>query len=66
MRLVEQHIIKQSSIYYNELQDLLHKCKNLYNKGFFNIIRKSEKESFDVTMLPEGRGFWWNPVRISV
>lgn len=34
--------------------------------GAFNIIRKSEKESFDVTMLPEGRGFWWNPVRISV
>ena len=26
----------------------------------------SAKESFDVTMLPEGRGFWWNPVRISV
>lgn len=34
--------------------------------GAFNIIRKSEKESFDVTMLPEGGGFWWNPVRISV
>ena len=34
--------------------------------GAFNIIRKSEKESFDVTMLPKGRGFWWNPVRISV
>lgn len=33
--------------------------------GAFNIIRKS-KESFDVTMLPKGRGFWWNPVRISV
>ncbi len=149
MRLVEQHIIKQSSIYYNELQDLLHKCKNLYNKGLyvvrqhyfqykndntvkykylnsykatlegvnvkiveesytskcsfldneqickheeyagrrvkrglfktssgsiinadingaFNIIRKSAKEAFDVSILPEGRGFWWNPVRISV
>ena len=34
--------------------------------GAFNIIRKSEKESFDVTMLLKGRGFWWNPVRISV
>ena len=34
--------------------------------GAFNIIRKSAKESFDVTMLPKGRGFWWNPVRISV
>ena len=34
--------------------------------GAFNIIRKSEKESFDVSNLPEGRGFWWNPVRISV
>lgn len=34
--------------------------------GAFNIIRKSAKESFDVTMLPEGRGFWWNPLRISV
>ena len=34
--------------------------------GAFNIIRKSAKESFDVTMLPEGRGFWWNPIRISV
>lgn len=33
--------------------------------GAFNIIRKS-KESFDVSTLPEGRGFWWNPVRISV
>lgn len=33
--------------------------------GAFNIIRK-KKESFDVTTLPEGRGFWWNPVRISV
>lgn len=87
MRLVEQHTIKPSSVYYNELYDLLHKCKNLYNKGLyvvrqhyfqykddntvningaFNIIRKSEKESFDVTMLPKGRGFWWNPVRISV
>ena len=166
MRLVEQHTIKPSSVYYNELYDLLHKCKNLYNKGLyvvrqhyfqykddntvkykylnyyslekklrtendvdyralpapvaqqvlmmveesytskcsfldnerickhesykgrrtkrglfktssgktinadingaFNIIRKSEKESFDVTMLPEGRGFWCNPVRISV
>ena len=29
-------------------------------------LEKSEKESFDVTMLPKGRGFWWNPVRISV
>lgn len=141
MRLVEQHTIKQSSVYYNELYDLFHKYKNLYNKGLyvvrqhyfqykddntvkykylnyyvkiveesytskcsfldnerickhesykgrrikrglfktsfgkiinadingaFNIIRKSEKESFDVTMLPKGRGFWWNPVRISV
>lgn len=34
--------------------------------GAFNIIRKSAKESFDVTMLPGGRGFWWNPMRISV
>lgn len=34
--------------------------------GAFNIIRKSAKEAFNVTMLPEGRGFWWNPVRISV
>lgn len=33
--------------------------------GAFNIIRK-KKEAFDVTMLPEGIGFWWNPVRISV
>jgi hypothetical protein len=32
----------------------------------FNIIRKSAKEAFDVSTLPEGRGFWWNPVRISV
>lgn len=39
MRLVEQHIIKQSSIYYNELQDLLHKCKNLYNKGLY-VVRQ--------------------------
>lgn len=201
MRLVEQHIIKRSSIYYDELQDLLHKCKDLYNKGLyvvrqhyfqykddntvkykylnyyslelinhvvsngintivighnrcwkqeinigkrnnqnfvsipfnmfismisykatleginvkiveesytskcsfldneqickheeyagrrvkrglfktssgsiinadingaFNIIRKSAKETFDVSSLPEGRGFWWNPIRISV
>lgn len=39
MRLVEQHIIKQSSIYYNELQDMLHKCKNLYNKGLY-VVRQ--------------------------
>lgn len=39
MRLVEQHIIKRSSIYYNELQDLLHKCKNLYNKGLY-VVRQ--------------------------
>lgn len=39
MRLVEQHIIKQSSVYYNELQDLLHKCKNLYNKGLY-VVRQ--------------------------
>ena len=32
----------------------------------FNIIRKSAKEAFDVSILPEGRGFWWNPIRISV
>lgn len=32
----------------------------------FNIIRKSAKEAFDVSILSEGRGFWWNPVRISV
>lgn len=32
----------------------------------FNIIRKSAKEAFDVSNLPEGRGFWWNPVRIPV
>lgn len=32
----------------------------------FNIIRKSAKEAFDVSNLPEGRGFWWNPVRVSV
>lgn len=34
--------------------------------GAFNIIRKSAKEAFDVSSLPGGRGFWWNPVRISV
>ena len=39
MRLVEQHIIKSSSIYYNELLDLLHKCKNLYNKGLY-VVRQ--------------------------
>lgn len=32
----------------------------------FNIIRKSAKEAFDVSILSEGRGFWWNPVRIPV
>jgi putative transposase len=39
MRLVEQHTIKQSSVYYNELSDLLHKCKNLYNKGLY-VVRQ--------------------------
>lgn len=39
MRLVEQHTIKLSSIYYNELYDLLHKCKNLYNKGLY-VVRQ--------------------------
>lgn len=34
--------------------------------GAFNIIQKSAKETFDVTKLPEGRGFWWNPIRINV
>lgn len=39
MRLVEQHIIKTSSEYYSELRDLLHKCKNLYNKGLY-VVRQ--------------------------
>ena len=39
MRLVEQHIIKSNSIYYNELNELLHKCKNLYNKGLY-VVRQ--------------------------
>lgn len=39
MRLVEQHTIKPSSVYYNELYDLLHKCKNLYNKGLY-VVRQ--------------------------
>lgn len=39
MKLVEQHIIKQSSAYYNELHNLLYKCKNLYNKGLY-VIRQ--------------------------
>lgn len=35
----------------------------------YNLILQiyhKKKESFDVTTLPEGRGFWWNPLRISV
>lgn len=39
MRLVEQHTIKPSSPYYKELMDLLHKCKNLYNKGLY-VVRQ--------------------------
>jgi len=39
MRLVEQHIIKSNSIYYNELNELLHRCKNLYNKGLY-VVRQ--------------------------
>ena len=39
MRLVEQRIIKSNSVYYNELNELLHKCKNLYNKGLY-VIRQ--------------------------
>lgn len=39
MRLVEQHIIKSNSVYYNELVDLLHKCKNLYNKRLY-VVRQ--------------------------
>lgn len=39
MRLVEQHTIKPSSVYYNEFYDLLHKCKNLYNKGLY-VVRQ--------------------------
>ena len=39
MKLVEQHIIKPSSVYYNELYDLLYKCKNLYNKGLY-VVRQ--------------------------
>nr|DAD81452.1 MAG TPA: hypothetical protein [Podoviridae sp. ct1h53] len=37
MRLVEQHTIKPSSVYYNELYDLLHKCKNLYNRCYQKV-----------------------------
>lgn len=43
MRLVEQHTIKPSSVYYNELYDLLHKCKNLYNNGFVNMDPTKEE-----------------------
>ena len=39
MRLVEQHTIKPSSPYYKELMELLHKCKNLYNKGLY-VVRQ--------------------------
>lgn len=39
MRLVEQHTIKSSSVYYNELYDLLYKCKNLYNKRLY-VVRQ--------------------------
>lgn len=39
MRLVEQHIIKSNSVYYNELNELLHRCKNLYNKGLY-VVRQ--------------------------
>lgn len=35
MRLVEQHTIKPSSVYYNELYDR----KNLYNKGLY-VVRQ--------------------------
>lgn len=37
MRLVEQHIIKQNSPYHKELDELLHKCKNLYNTGLYAV-----------------------------
>lgn len=50
MRLVEQHIIKQSSIYYNELQDLLHKCKNLYNKGLYVVRQHYFQYKYDNTV----------------
>ncbi len=52
MRLVEQHIIKRNSVYYNELQDLLHKCKNLYNdfssSKIVNVDIKSQDYSITV------------------
>lgn len=47
MRLVEQHIIKRNSMYYNELQDLLHKCKNLYNKGLYLL----DNITFNIRMI---------------
>lgn len=42
--------------------------QTLFVSEMFNAIfvLKGNKESFDVTTLPEGRGFGWNPVRISV
>ena len=37
MKLVEQHIIKESNIYYKECDDLCFKTKNLYNSCLYLI-----------------------------
>ena len=37
MRLVEQHIIKNSNLYYKELDNLCFLSKNLYNAGLYTV-----------------------------
>lgn len=37
MKLVERHIIHRSDKRYAELDDILYKCKNLYNTGLYHV-----------------------------
>lgn len=37
MKLVERHIIHKSDKRYAELDDILYKCKNLYNTGLYHV-----------------------------
>lgn len=35
MKLIEKYIIRETHKYYEDLKDLCHKSKNLYNAGLY-------------------------------
>lgn len=66
MRLVEQHIIKPSSVYYNELYDLLHKCKNLYNKGLYVVRQHYFQYKDDNTVKYKYLNYYSKRIEVSI